>query len=270
MRRRILITGAAGNVAQMICGQLADRYELLLTDVRQPALCFGQQFQMADITDQSAIRPLFGSVDTVVHLAVKKIHSNWPDLLASNIVGTYHVFHCASEARVRRVVFMSSIQVVRGYAPKLDISAQLPQRPINLYGASKASGEALASAFIQLTDLSILCLRIGHVRPHRQIHRGLPQTFLADLITPSDLASLITATIEAPDQLKYGIYHGLSNNRIKRLDISETEYQLNYHPMDDSFAIAETNYRGALRWYSKRIRAIIPRRLLAGIRIGVR
>lgn len=209
-------------------------------------------------------------MDTVVHLAVKDIHSLWPDLLASNIIGTYHVFQGASEASIRHVVFVSSIQVMRGHSQNLGISAQLAPRPINLYGASKTSGEALASAFSHQTGLSILCLYNGHVRAHGQIHRGLPTALLPDLITPPDLAHLITAASEAPDQFKYGIYHGLSNNRMKRLDISESEQLLNYCPTNVSFAIAATNYRGALGWYWKRIRSITPRRFLARTRTYLR
>lgn len=45
MRLRILITGAAGNAAQMVCEQLADRYDLLLTDIRQPETCLTSNFR---------------------------------------------------------------------------------------------------------------------------------------------------------------------------------------------------------------------------------
>lgn len=35
--------------------------------------------------------------------------------------------------------------------------------------------------------------------------------------------------------MKHLIAHGISNNRFKRLDLSETTRVLGYHPVDDAF-----------------------------------
>ena len=43
------------------------------------------------------------------------------------------------------------------------LTHQTPIRPSGIYGASKVWGEALARHYADTTDLSIICLRIGHV-----------------------------------------------------------------------------------------------------------
>jgi UDP-glucose 4-epimerase len=46
------------------------------------------------------------------------------------------------------------------------------------------------------------------------------------------------ASSDATDELRFGIFHGLSNNRWNRLDISETRSALGYAPQDDTFVLA--------------------------------
>ena len=48
-----------------------------------------------------------------------------------------------------------------------------------------------------------------------------------------DLHQLIECCIDAPDDLRFAIVHGLSDNRFKRLDLSDTRAKLGYAPQDD-------------------------------------
>ncbi|WP_052447959.1 hypothetical protein [Vibrio rotiferianus] len=53
---------------------------------------------------------------------------------------------------------------------------------------------------------------------------------------PQDLCSLLISSIES--ELKgelFVITHGISNNRFKRLDITETKRSLGYDPKADAF-----------------------------------
>ena len=61
------------------------------------------------------------------------------------------------------------------------------------------------------------------------------------MLTYEDLVRLVVASIEAPNDLRFGVFHGVSNNRWKRLDISEARALLGYEPQDDAFALAELN-----------------------------
>ena len=60
-----------------------------------------------------------------------------------------------------------------------------------------------------------------------------PRQF-ATLLTHNDLVQLVDKSIQAPDDLKFGIYYGVSNNRWRFWDISEGERHLGYRPEDDA------------------------------------
>jgi hypothetical protein len=53
-----------------------------------------------------------------------------------------------------------------------------------------------------------------------------------------DLTKLVTASVEANDDLMYGVYHGISNNRWKRLDLTDARNEIGYTPEDDAFVFA--------------------------------
>jgi nucleoside-diphosphate-sugar epimerase len=240
MKKKVLMTGASGRIGQMLTSELADQYDFRLTDVKPLEETHGFDFVQADLADMAAIRPLCQNIDTVIHLgADPRTTAPWETLLPSNIIGTYNVLQSAHEANCRRVIYASSINAVAGYPQELQIRTDMPVRPPNLYGATKAWGEAVGRYYADELGLSCFCLRFGWVLP-RDSDRIQPDQDLLDiLLTYDDLARLMVACLEAPDPVHFGIFHVLSNNRRNRLDISETRRILGYEPQDDGFALAE-------------------------------
>jgi nucleoside-diphosphate-sugar epimerase len=239
MKRTVLITGAAGRIGSSLTHDLAGRYDLSLIDVRVPDDAHGFPFAEADIADLEAMRRACQGVDTVVHLAADpSMEATWDSLLPRNVVGLYNVFQAAHEAGCRRVIFASSVNAVFGYPKDVQVRTDMPVRPLNLYGASKAWGEAVACFYADQRNLSAICLRFGWVveRDSDAIRPGHPYLDIA--LTYNDLTKLMVASIDAPDTLRFGVFHGISNNRWKRLDISDARAMLGYAPEDDAFALA--------------------------------
>jgi nucleoside-diphosphate-sugar epimerase len=237
---KLLITGAAGRIGSSLTHDLADRYDLRLTDVHRPDDVHDQRFVPADISDMDALRSLCTGVDTVIHLAADpSMDAPWDSVLPRNVVGTYNLFEAAYRARCRRVIFASSVNAVAGYPPDVQVHASMPVRPPNLYGATKAWGEALARFYADQRELSMLCLRFGWVIGPDEAELRPDHPNLSMALTYADLTRLVVAGIEAPADLRFGIFHGVSNNRWKRLDISDAREVLGYAPQDDAFALAE-------------------------------
>ena len=237
---KILVTGAAGSIGSDFIHRVSGRYNLVLFDIKKPARLLGYPYIEADITDLDALVSACKGIDTVLHLAANSsIDAPWVSLLPQNIIGAYNVFHAAHHAGCRRVVFASSAFTVLGYPPEIMIHTGMPVRPPNLYGASKAWGEAVGRYFADQQGLSCICLRIGFVKKHDDLEILSNPAMLDKVITFRDLANLIIASIEAPDSVTFGIFHGLSNNRHKRLDISDARSQLGYEPSDDAYELAE-------------------------------
>jgi nucleoside-diphosphate-sugar epimerase len=248
--RRLLLTGAAGKVGACLRDALRERYEWVLTDQKEVGKSGGQPFYQADITDLAALRGLCEGIDTVVHCAASsQLTAGWDELLPNNIIGLYNILQAATEGGCRRVILTSSYHVVFGYPAGQPVPLTWPAYPVNLYGASKVLGESLASVFAHQSALSIICLRLGAVKQAEEL--GVGQSILAEVITYNDLIRLVIAAIEAPDTVRFGCFHGLSNNRHKRLDISETVRVLGYRPCDDAFALAWHNQFSWVYWWRR-------------------
>ncbi len=242
MKRKVLITGAAGRIGSFITAQWVDRYDLVLTDIRAPKETYGFPFTQANLSEFDAVRPLLDGIDTVVHLgADPSMEATWESLLPNNLISTYNVFESAHQAKARRVIFASSVNAVFGYPPDIQVKLDMPIRPINLYGATKVWGEGVASSYACSTDLSCISLRFGWVIDRNSPLIRLDHPYLDIAFTYEDLTDLVRGAIDAPDDLKLGVFHGISNNKWKRLDITESIRQLGYNPQDDAFAIARAN-----------------------------
>jgi nucleoside-diphosphate-sugar epimerase len=252
-KRRVLVTGAAGQIGQLVIKHLADDYDFVLTDIRPLPQPSELPFTQADIADLDVVRQLCRGADTVLHLAADpRPNALWEDLLPANLVGVYNVFQAAREATCRRVIFTSSIQVLEGH-PHGFCAPAAPVRPVNLYGATKAWGEALGSVFADRHGLSVLCLRLGWVlaadAPNLTSSRMDPSCVL----THEDLIRLIAAALAAPDNLRFGVFPGLSANRRQRLETGVSQLLPGFAPKDDAFAL--------VRGYVPRLRVRVRRAL---------
>lgn len=244
MTRTVLLTGAAGKIGSFFHNAYAETYEFLLTDIVEPEDPKDARSVKADLSDFDAIRPLFEGIDTVVHLgADPNMEAPWESLLPNNVVATYNVFEAAHQAGCRRVIYASSVNAVLGYPRDQQVHTSQPVYPVNLYGATKCWGEALARYYSAAHSLSGLCLRFGAVQYRDSEWIKWGHQYLDIIQTLDDNARLIAAAIEAGDELLFGKFHGISDNAFKRLDMTDTRTILNYTPQDDAFEIARSRER---------------------------
>jgi uronate dehydrogenase len=238
MNRNVLITGAAGRIGTALVEHLKARtdkqYDLRLADLREA----GERSIQLDVTDFTACRKACEGVDTVIHLAgVASPDSPFDAILPVNIAGTYNVFRAASDAGARRIVFASSAQVIEGYPLDVQVRVDMPVRPKNLYGVSKAFGEAMAAYFAYQEGLEAVAVRIGAFEYPNEWNR-MGARDLSAWASPHDLCVLLSQCIEAElGDDPFIIAHGISNNRFKRMDLADTRKDLRYHPKDDAFSV---------------------------------
>ncbi len=247
--KKVLITGMSGLIGGLLRRHLEGlgRYELSALNRRpiEGVECF-----QADIADLEAIKPAFAGKDVVVHLAGYVGGEHWEPLLRTNVIGTYNVFEASRLAGVKRVVFASSGNVIRGWdrVPPYDaITAgryeEVPPTwpkithdmtwPLGLYGVSKVWGEALGRHFADAYGLSVLCVRIGSVRPE---DRPMTVRESATYLGHRDVVQVLERCIEAPEALRYDIFFATSNNRWGYRDLEHTRQVLGYVPQDSAEA----------------------------------
>ncbi len=235
--RKVLVTGSSGRIGQAFVAAYQERYEFVLTDLREPPQPMDgpHRFVQSDLSDANAAGALCLGVDAVVHLAgVPDPDAEFEDVLPANIVATTYLIEAAHKAGCRRFVYASSAQTIEGYPVDRQIVPGMAVAPANLYGVSKCYGEALCSLYATRHGLSCVSLRIGAFEPAD----GPPLETLRDLsawLSFRDATHLIDRAIQAEIDGSF-IAHGISNNRFKRLDLTETCKVLGYAPQDDAFS----------------------------------
>ena len=247
-RKRVLITGGAGNIGSALSSRLGDLYRLESLDLVEAE---GIPSHVADLGDLDAILPAFEGQDAVVHLGGDPSGgAPWESVLPNNIVGTYNVLEACRISGVGRFVFASSNHTV-GVNWRLDayraiwegrlgdLRRPLPMlsttdvRPCCLYGVGKAFGENLASLYHDRHGLSCVCIRIGGVsrdddwRSHGT--SGLPLW-----LSHRDAAQLVQKCIDAPPSVGYAVVYGISNNTLRMTEIESARDILGYEPQDDA------------------------------------
>jgi nucleoside-diphosphate-sugar epimerase len=239
-RRFILLTGAEGRIGTALRHAYGERYRFRLADLRPDGLAAtpgeGHEIMHLDIADAAACRAACADVDTVIHLAADPSpEADWESsLLANNIRGTVNVFQAARDVGCDRVVFASSVHAVGGYPLDETLADSAPPRPVNLYGASKVFGEAVASTFAA-AGLSGIAVRIGAYDAPWFHEQGGPHDAMA-YISARDLNDLLLRCVETPD-ISYAVVAGISNNARKRFDLVQTRRLLGYAPRDDGFVV---------------------------------
>ncbi len=235
-RRRVLVTGAAGRIGSYFAEHARQKFDLRLMVMEGEDTGHIQGFgevQTGNVEDLNRMKQVCAGVDTVLHLAGDPSPSaTWDSLLGTNIVGTYNTMVAAKAAGCRRVVFASSIHAVSGYPPDVQVKTSEPVNPGDLYGVSKSFGEALGRYLAEKEDLSVIALRIGAFQPLETARNEENVSMLDAFVSHRDLHQLIERSIDV-ENIRFAILHGLSDNRFKRLDISDARVLVGYDPQDD-------------------------------------
>jgi UDP-glucose 4-epimerase len=236
-KRRVLVTGAAGNIGAYFAEHSHQNYDLRLMvhqlDQRAEALRQFGDVVAGELNDLTNLKELCRDIDTVVHLAGDPDPgAAWASLLESNIVGTYNLLVAAKAAGCRRVIYASSIHAVSGYPADVQVKTSEPVNPGDLYGVTKCFGEALGRYMAEQEGLSVIALRIGAFQPIEAAREEGSIGMLDAFVSQRDLNQLIERCIDV-ETITFAILHGLSDNRFKRLDISDARALVGYQPQDD-------------------------------------
>lgn len=206
---RLLVTGHRGQVGSVVAPALAAAGE----DVVGFDLSDGD-----DVLDSGAVRAAMAGCDGVVHLAaLAHDTAGAPEsILATNVLGTWHVLLAARAHGVRRVVYFSSMQVfgtAEGEQPPayLPIDDDHPRNARRPYGLSKRLAEDLCEAFTADTGIPTICLRPVAVwgptgyeqaarrRAERPESEWEPFWEFGAFVDIRDVAAAVIAALHCPD-----------------------------------------------------------------------
>ena len=170
--RRILITGAAGNLGSHLRTGLAPLAETLrLADVRDLGHAAPhEELVRCDLSDRAAALAATRDCEAIVHFAGHPREQTFEEIVADTLPASYHMFEGARLHGVRRVIYASSIHAV-GFHPVESVpDTRVPHRPDTFYGLTKTFTEDLASLYWDKFGIESVMLRIcscfpGAARP---------------------------------------------------------------------------------------------------------
>jgi len=269
--RRVLITGASGEITRQLLPTFRDRYELVLLDTRPSE--HANDIIDVDVSDPEIekYREYFRGVDAIVHnvrstkLGLKtSAPHHWLKarpgsepaegyfVERNSVDMAFNVLRLAMEENVRRVVITSSNHAADWYETKLHngqldtIGPEIYPLSDNFYGWAKATYEHLGFIFAAGRlgrVVENVHIRVGAPRPIRAADfDGDQVSYKRDLggyISERDMQQLYTKSIEAEDirnedRIPFQIFYGISNNTRAFWSIANARKVIGYAPEDDS------------------------------------
>jgi UDP-glucose 4-epimerase len=163
----VLVTGGSGFIGRHVVATLTAAGARVRVVDLQPHPDPKVEVVLGDIADAATIHAAYdGGIDHVVHLAavtsvLKSIQQ--PELTyQTNVAGTHRVLEGAREAGVRAFV-LASTNAVTGPMDDPKITERARLRPLTPYGASKAAGEMMMSAYTAVYGVRCTAIRLTNV-----------------------------------------------------------------------------------------------------------
>jgi hypothetical protein len=269
-KRRVVLTGASGYVAQRMFPELSARWDLVPIDVR-PTTRDGKPVPgiiVADLAnpDRNAYRQHFKGADAVIHCgfvsAPRLDATTWQEnsdakfwAEHTNVALAYNVHRTALEEGIRRVVVCSSNHAADYYerliwAGKMEmVTPEMPPRSDNWYGWAKAAYELLGFVFatgkVEGKKQEVVEWRIGgprddadlgEVKPGdlKVMHRGLGAYFSRRDQVQEAIRMVEAENIADEHGVPFLIVYGISGNTHRFWSIANARTKIGYEPEDDS------------------------------------
>lgn len=246
-KKRVLLTGAFGEIGAIIREALSARYDFALVSRRQRSTPNAHKLDVA--ADYDGLRRLMAGRDAVVHLAFVPPEG---ERSCTNEMMARNIYQAALETEPRpRVIVASSIHAVGGYLDwqaepyasiasrdydKLGkmpdpITVEHPLQPNGVYGAIKGYIELLGR-FYGTQGLQVLAIRFGGVRGDDRVVDEVG--YHALWLSRRDCVQVIRRALDAEIPQGFSVVFAVSGNKSRVHDLSCARRILGFEPQDDS------------------------------------
>jgi len=163
---KALVTGGSGFIGSHVVDKLRDRgVDVRVYDAIMPTFRKDIEYYQGSILDLTALKFAMSGIDAVMHLAavadVADVFNNPHYSESVNVRGTFNVLEAARGAKVKKVIYGSTIWVYsEADVDCVDESTAL-HAPSHFYTATKLAGEYYCQSYSKLYGLEVVILRYG-------------------------------------------------------------------------------------------------------------
>ena len=225
-KKRVLITGAAGNLGNLLAQYLKDNiaFELNLLihkkDIAGNLKIFPNiHVFRADLADKYSLSDSLQGVDTVVHFAGVLFKANPEKFLPTTNTHYFNnLLEVAIEQKVRRIILISFPHVEGETTPQQPASGSLNKKPISMHAQTRLEEEKQLFEKCRENNIEAVSLRVGMVYGKGILMIDVAQWFarhyllgiwkkptFIHLISKDDFVQSVEAAIHKTDI--EGVYH---------------------------------------------------------------
>jgi len=229
--KKIIVTGANGQLGRAINKVMGGEYELINTDVAVPNIT------ELDITDISQVTNLirevkpYAIINCAAHTAVDACETDIDNAYRINAIGPRNLSIAASEMKAK-LIHVSTDYVFDGQGT-LPYKEFDPTRPTSVYGASKLAGENFVKDFARNYFIVRTAWLYGEGKNFVKTMLRLAETndtvkVVSDQIgTPTSAMELARAIAWLLPTDHYGLFHGTCEGVCNWADFAEEIFRLN-------------------------------------------
>ncbi|MBT9384392.1 NAD(P)-dependent oxidoreductase [Pseudooceanicola sp. CBS1P-1] len=227
--KRLLITGAGGNLGRIARARLGHLAEILrLSDIAGMGPAGpGEEVIPCDLGDRAAVADLVAGCDGILHLGGVSVERPWDEIQNANITGVYNLYEAARAHGMPRIFFASSNHTIGFYEQDQVLDVTDPMRPDGLYGVSKCFGEGLARLYHDKFGQESALIRIGSC-----FEKPRDRRMLATWMSPDDFVRLVECVFRVP-MLGCPVIWGVSDNDEGWWN-TETARLIGWRPQDNA------------------------------------
>lgn len=225
-KQRILITGAAGNLGNLLAQHLKDDKTLNLNllihkkDVAENLKSFPNiHIFKADLGEKKTLYDSVQNVNTIVHFAGVLFKANPEKFLpVTNTLYFTNLLEVAIEQKVKRIILISFPHVEGETTPQHPATGKMDKKPVSAHAQTRLEEEKLLFEKCNKNGIEAVSLRVGMVYGEGILMIDAAQWFakhyllgvwkkptIIHLISKEDFVLATEAAIKKPDI--NGIYH---------------------------------------------------------------
>lgn len=231
-RQRVLVTGAESELARRIAAALADAWTVQTTSTER--VDTDLPFTLCSLESDAEIQALLQGVTAIVHAGCAASADQERAQTGQATRRTYHLLQGAVDAGVRRVVFLSSLDMMDNVDSQYLVDEDFrPQATTGTGQLVRQLEEVCCREFARSRRLQVVVLRLAaliHQDTLAPMENGSPAVTASDAIGAVRLALETQQISDGRGIETWSVFHILSNPDQTRFPIQRAKRLLSYAP----------------------------------------